>query len=721
MEATRQRRCDQWRPNGLSAGEVVPEGGIIDINKTVTKIDKKNMEVSWETIVDVPKNGLPRAIVYDVYPTATSANGETLVERIKPDTVEISGLQSGEAYTVNYDATYGGKAAMTITFTKNGQPGLIGTGQERQVMITYKTTIDSTWLKEAVTDDGKIAHLNSVWLQYDGWVGDEETAYIRPYAVDKNAVPVATRTVDGGELPVYRYEVTLMGTDYDDLTITDKFDTEILELYDDGEGANYMYGGERLDNLYAQGFEQVAHQDITGGVQFTLTSGSRQLRRTADGGYFTYYKLVYYLTVKDAAALEKLGMRAVADGGETELTNEASWEEQTDTSTVAYAYNGLDKELLNEEDLHVDGGDIYAEFRITLNPAAQKLNGGEPLTMTDTVSNLSVDITSIKAEPSADVTWDMSGNTVTYTIPDQTKVVITYRARVLFTSSGALVTTFSNHAEMEGYYDDVDGSAERQNSGSGSGSVPSINLMKYEVGNMTKRLAGAKFQLLFGNKQPVLDKNGNPVIFTTYANGMITVEGDQEEDGWTIIEDTKYYLREIEAPPHYMLASFDYSFQVSSDGTTDYSQYIYHSGDTMSAKNYPGTDVQVEKVWTDGYGNHESDTVTVKLQQKIGDEDWSDTIREEVKQSDGSYVWVDTAAKVLTLDNNNDWKGTFASLPLEVPNPLPVSDESVDVAVEYRVIETKVNDIDVTPDESDPTAGTYNGGTVTIERTSDTS
>jgi hypothetical protein len=170
-----------------------------------------------------------------------------------------------------------------------------------------------------------------------------------------------------------------------------------------------------------------------------------------------------------------------------------------------------------------------------------------------------------------------------------------------------------------------------------------------------------------------------------------------------------------------MLASFDYSFQVSSDGTTDYSQYIYHSGDTMSAKNYPGADVQVEKVWTDGYGNHESDTVTVKLQQKIGDEDWSDTIREEVKQSDGSYVWVDTAAKVLTLDNNNDWKGTFASLPLEVPNSLPVSDESVDVAVEYRVIETKVNDIDVTPDESDPTAGTYNGGTVTIERTSDTS
>jgi hypothetical protein len=247
--------------------------------------------------------------------------------------------------------------------------------------------------------------------------------------------------------------------------------------------------------------------------------------------------------------------------------------------------------------------------------------------------------------------------------------------------------------------------------------------MKYEAGNMAKRLAGAKFQLLDANKKPVkgtmrdgAECDPYDLIFITDENGLLTVEGNQGRDGWTIQEDTRYYLREIEAPPKHMLASFDYSFQVSSDGTTDYSQYIYHSGDTMSAKNYPGTDVQIEKVWTDGNGNHESDTVTVKLQQKIDDGQWSDTIREEVKQSDGTYAWVDTEGKALVLDKNNDWKGTFDSLPLEVPDELPVSDESEDVAVEYRVIETKVNNNDV-----DAAAGTYDGGTVTITKTSETS
>ena len=705
-------------------GEVIPDNGVIDINKTVTDINKKSMEVTWETIVDVPKNGLPRAVVYDVYPTVMSKNGTTLVEEIIPSTLEINGLLSGETYTVNYNGSYNDKDAMIITFTNNGQPGLRGTGEARQVKITYKTKIDPTWLEEAETDDGMVDHLNTVWLQHDGWVGDDEHAYIRPFKVEKYGEPTATRTVDGVELPVYRYEVTLTGVESDSITITDEFDTDILELYDGGEDARYMFGGEQLNNLYAQGFEQVPYENISGGVRFTVTPGSRQIRKLNDNRYFTYYKFVYYVTVKDADALDKLGLKAIENGGKYEIENKATWEDKTDTTTVVYAYNGLDKELLtSEEDLHTESGDVYAEFSITVNPAAGKLNGGQPITMTDTVSNLSVDITSIQAEPSAGVSWDMSGNTVTYTIPDQTKVVITYRARVLFPSSGALVTSFKNTVEMLGYRDIVDGHAERETSGGGTGSVPRINLMKYEAGNMAKRLAGAKFQLLDANKKPVqgnmkdgVECDPYDLIFITDENGLLTVEGNQGRDGWTIQEDTRYYLREIEAPPKHMLASFDYSFQVSSDGTTDYSQYIYHSGDTMSAKNYPGTDVQIKKVWTDGYGNHESDTVTVKLQQKIDDGQWSDTIREEVKQSDGTYAWVDTEGKALVLDKNNDWKGTFDSLPLEVPDELPVSDESEDVAVEYRVIETKVNNNDV-----DAAAGTYDGGTVTITKTSETS
>jgi hypothetical protein len=582
---------------------------------------------------------------------------------------------------------------MIITFTNNGEPGLGRTTEARQIKITYKTVIDPVWLAEAKTNAGKSDHLNTVWLEHNSWVSDDAIAHISPLEVDKSGAPSGTRIVDGVELPVYKYEIMLIGVDSDSITITDEFDTSILAPYNGGDDAFCVYGGNAKDNLFSRLWNAppVQYTETTDGVVFNITSANIPKN---GGSYWTYYKFVYYLTVKDAEALNTLGIRAVTDGGVTQLINKATWEGETDTTSVTYAYNGLDKELLTpDEELITDGGDIYADFRITLNPAAQKLNGGSPLTMTDTVSNLSVDITSIQANPSAGVTWDMSGNTVTYTIPDETKVVITYRARVLFTGSGALKVSFSNHAEMDAYHDDVDGTAERHSSGGGSGSVPRINLMKYEAGNMTKRLAGAKFQLLNANKQPVKGTKvgGVPcdpydIIFITDENGMITVEGSQGDDGWAIMEDTRYYLREIEAPPGYMLSTFDYSFQVSSDGTTDYSRYIYHSGDTMTAKNYPGTDVQVEKVWADGNGNHESDTVTVKLQQKIDGGDWSDTIREEVKQGN-NYVWVDnTAGRTLTLDKNSNWAGKFAELPLEVPNLLPASTESVDVAVEYRVI-----------------------------------
>ena len=725
-------------------GRVIPVGGVTDINKHVTEISKEDLEVSWETIVDVPATGLPKAVVYDVYPTVRSETGETLIEKIKPGTnVVITGLQSGEDYSINYNGSYNGRDAMIIIFTRNGQPGLIGTGYERTIKIEYKTEINPVWLEEAKTDDGKVTHLNAVWLEHDGWVGDESNAYIKPFKVDKSGMPVGTRNVDGVELPVYRYEITFAGTDSYTFTITDKFDTSILELYNGDEFDDpeqqytplYVYGGESESNTYSRfwnGDHAVRYEENSEGVIFHIDSNNLTQYPDPNENFwerpFMYYRFVYYLTVKDEEALNTLAMRAVkSETGETEIVNKVEWEGETDTTTVVYKYNGLDKELLtSDEDLIADHGDIFADFRITLNPAGLTLNGHKPLIMTDTVTNLSVDITSIHAEPAAGVSWDMSGNTVTYTVPDDTKVVITYRARVVFENSEDLTVTFSNHAEMKTVYNDYEsGTGERHNSGEGTGSVPVINLMKYEAGNMAKRLAGAKFILLDANKQPVQGtmKEGTPVepydlIFTTDEDGMITVTGDKGQDGWTLLEDTRYYLREIEAPPYYMLATFDYSFQISSDGTTNYSQYIYHNGDTMSAKNYPGTDVQIEKVWTDGYGNHESDKVTVKLQQKIGDGEWSDMIREEVKKTDGSYVWQDTEGKVLVLDKSNDWKGMFASLPLEVPSVLP-EPESGDVAVEYRIIETKVNDIDVTPGESDPTAGTYPGGTVTITRTSD--
>jgi hypothetical protein len=405
---------------------------------------------------------------------------------------------------------------------------------------------------------------------------------------------------------------------------------------------------------------------------------------------------------------------AAAKDGTATLENNASWNGETGTAPVVYTYKGLKKEILTSDaDLKKTDEDIFADFRITLNPSGQLLNGGLPLTMTDTVSNMSVVLTSIAAVPSQGVTWDMTGNTVTYTIPDATKVVITYRARVLFPSIGkegdTVSVTFGNVAEMLGYRDEIEKTAERHNDGWGGGNVFSINLLKYEGGNMTKRLEGAVFALLDSNKNPVLDKNNHPVTFETDENGLIKVEGDEDRDGWAIIEDTRYYLRETKAPEGYIRADFDYSFQVSSDGTTNYSDFIYHSGDTMSAKNYPKTDVNVEKKWEAGNDRHSSDMVTVKLQQKIGEGEFSDTIR---VLSGGS--WDDKKGQTtIVLSNVNNWKGAFNELPAAVPPVLPDDGtqggtQELETA-EYRVVETLVNNDAPAEDKVQITGGKTEG------------
>ena len=201
-------------------------------------------------------------------------------------------------------------------------------------------------------------------------------------------------------------------------------------------------------------------------------------------------------------------------------------------------------------------------------------------------------------------------------------------------------------------------------SAGGSGYRPAINLMKYAAGDMNQRLEGAVFELYYQrDDQPVLDKDGNPVTFTTNEEGMIHVEGSTKDYGWDLVEDAGYYLEEVEAPEGYKLSDFKYLFTIS--GTPDYDNYVFYFNDTMTAKNYPGIDIPVSKEWSDGNENHETDSVTVQLQQSIAGGDWEDV-----------------SGKTLTLNKDNEWKAVFAGLDLVNEN---------DQAVTYQVKELSVD------------------------------
>ena len=704
------------------SGQVPPGKEQPEILKSVSNIDKANKEIEWTITFTVPKNGLTKAVVTDTYPNVWINNVHHF-EKVKNSSVYIVGLLETESYTLNF-----GDEAAVITFTNNGSPGLAGNGvSTRTITITLKTQIDDDWVEMSKTEAWMVAHQNKAELDYGTKIEKSATANLAPNKIDKSVTFLGNRTVDGVDLPIYKYAIVLLGVDNDNFTIEDVFNTQILELYseepDPSNPSNcYLFGG---DQYYqgTKGINRVSYVNSSTGITFQITPDSLPKN---NGDYYTGYKLVYYLTVKDATALNKLAELAVANNDNYTLNNTATWNGETDSAPVVYSYKGLTKEILtSDEDLKKTDTDIFADFRITLNPSAQVLNNGDPLTMTDTVSNLSVDITSIVASPSSGVSWDMSGNTVTYIIPDATKVVITYRARVIYTSIGesgqTISVNFSNSAQMKGYSDEINKTAERKNSGQGQGTVASINLMKYKAGDMTQRLQGAEFTLLDSNRNPVKDKYNNFVVFVTDSNGMINVEGDADQLGWFIEENKRYYLRETKAPSGYMLSDFDYSFLISEDGTTNYSEYIYHSGDTMTAKNYPGTDVKIEKVWSDGNNNHNNDNVTIRLQQAIEkDKDsegkpiygtWNNTIRKEVEISPKTYEWQDVSSITKVLDTNNEWQDVFTSLPLVVPSDLTNVESSQDLSVIYRVIEIKINDTDV-PEDSDSvtiTEGTDGG------------
>ena len=698
-----------------------PAGNTVKAEKLVHNVDVANKEVTWNIVFNVPDTGLSTATIKDYYPYRN--DNKSIREKVIRGSVSVSGLVGGETYDVDYDQQEGDRLYALITFFRDQSHSASGLkpGSPRTVTVTLKTELNEQWIKDSSKPglEWLMEHENNAHVVLGDYEDDiKKTVIITSPAIKKDSAAAGFRNVDGVELPVYQYKVRLTDVSSADNVIKDTFDTTLLEVYNGKDDAFYTYAGNQY-TTWLKSSQPASYVNTADGIE--IHTDSLSIEKDKNGEYHKVYDLVYYLTVKDETALKTImGRAATADGGKYTMNNTATWNGLTDGAEVTYEYKGLNKELLtNPEDLKKTDEDIWANFRITLNPGGLMLNGGEPLTMTDTINNLSIDYNSIQATPSEGVTWDQTDSVTTFTIPDQTKVVITYKARVLFKTIGdqgeTVKVEFNNVAEMEGFRDEVSGSGERHNSGGGAGSVAVINLLKYRAGNMKDPLPGAVFALLNENKEPITwgkdfeeHRSGDPVQFTTGTDGLITVRGDAENYGWNLEEDTRYYLREITAPEGYMLADFDYSFKISSDGTTDYSdpEWKYHNGDTMSAKNYPGTDVKVYKQWSDGNEKHTDDSVTVKLQQKIGTADWSDTVySEEKNQQTGKYEWV-RKTRTLELNSGNEWYGLFASLPLVAPqNPAGLTTDDVDV--QYRVVETLVNN--EAPEE----------GTVTVTESKD--
>ncbi len=524
------------------------------------------------------------------------------------ESVEVEGLNDTEWYAISYNYSKRDDNAwkksgdnvkptdVILTFyrdgivdgdvqNKNGQnntanPG-IGASTNRTLTVKVVTKNSENWLKlaaeEGITHQDYLQHTNKakineyntvedtvspmakvVYKMRDGKrevSGDSGTAHAYIHVNDDLTLQDTVK----GQLPAYKFWIMVGGVAESNLTdspngkqliIEDSFDPLFRILFDgEDKPVRFSYGtsptsfDEKQPDA-SKGESFTWSQTSDGKATFILTNP----RKNGDN-YYPYYAVEYWLIPKNEEALSKIRQAAMDAGGTVIFKNDANSGDSSDNLNFTFTYNILDKSSVAAPD--PDTGITFEKYTIKINPDKLKLNDGNNMTLTDKYSdNLSVDFGSINVtaynknneDVSSSVTWDYRSHTGTFVIPDETSVVITYNARIV--GDPGSVQTIKNTAYMEGYSDSVVEERMIGMSGEGSAEKIRVRLLKFAADHMEEGLNGAQFRLLDQDKHPVLDKNGNEIIYTTtngYLNKLGVVHAKTDKLDYVYDENTQQY------------------------------------------------------------------------------------------------------------------------------------------------------------------------------------
>ena len=295
--------------NGAVSSVVVTPLNHASVAKRVESFSAE--KVNWEITLGVPEEGLTQAFMTDTLPN-TWINGEKIYDLLD-GSPQITGLLDGESYTVDTDSqgqvkiTFYQNAAKTITGLKEASSG-------HTITVKLTSKVNSDWLN-AGYEDGSFEqkHINSV--EFNGKEATADVVFEKPGIEKKGEVLKDSQ----GNITGLKYTVVLKGVSETPVSISDFFDTSILELDTSKEGEiNHLriWGG----NQYTQdaGGLPVLYTDNSNGIILTADTVPMQM----DGSYYPYYKIIYYLSIKEGVDLSAL---TTANGGVYELSNTVLW------------------------------------------------------------------------------------------------------------------------------------------------------------------------------------------------------------------------------------------------------------------------------------------------------------------------------------------------------------------------------------------------------------
>lgn len=598
---------------GSAGSDVTPgENDRIAVDKSYIQSDSTSEYTQWRTVITVPNGGVSAAVFTDVFPKTTVSGTSTIyADTLRSDSIEVYELDASNKKTVypstGYTIDKSSADQVVITFT-NGIANT--TGSARKIYIDLKTDNNTNWINDTAADS---THQNNVTFKVNEQdLSDSASVQLKPMSLTKRCVDESGNTITSptgylNGIPYYKFEVTFNGVDQNPISIADTFDTSIFRIcnihYDNVNDNNrslaQIYYGD--NDQYNSGHWEFKANPTSGLYVTETASGVNFVSDPAINQNYVleaakYYKLTYYLIVKDAATLKTLDRTSVTNGSNnipaaTTYTNSvAIGTVSSNTVNFKYQYDRLIDKTVDESNNPI------IHYTIDINKDASDMTDapGDKLIVQDEFSDtLSIDYSTIKIIDvnnnntvlTAGVSYNVTGNTATYQVPDAKYIQIKYDARI--NQSAGSKITISNTAKVLGYSSTKSNENITVNAyASSAGQVYGIQILKTKTGDLNKRVQGAEFQIYqYDSAQQKFVLMGDPTknLFTTGADGIARVLPQDNVQGFTLVPGTKYMVKESKAAPGYLINDTEYEFTIAD--TPDYKNKVYLNGDILKIYN----------------------------------------------------------------------------------------------------------------------------------------
>lgn len=698
----------------------------VSAQKQHGSIDITNKTIDWSITLNVPAQGLTKAEIVDTLPNeglSVENVWSTHYDRYVEGSMSITGMATGEGYDLTLLDANGQETQNASEATKfklvfhkaNNEPGLAGPAT---ITASYKTAIDPDLFDAYQTH----THTNSATV-----TANDKDLQVSNGAIVNSVESTLTKKRNGedtvcmdGNTPVsywkdtsvpgFKYRLVLKGVTEDsfdengNLVVTDTFDGSSLvycpHKYSDAQGTQVQesltklgYSGEWNEWDGELGGGLTVENPSEGTIRFVLNKDA--LLAAGNNEFKRGYVIDYELRVRDVDTYNELKTEALQNEGcAVVFNNTATWGNLPPSSATAKIENSVAGKTATEPTWNSTTGKWDINYALTINPNKSQIGNESFISATDRYENMSVDFSTIQvitdpADAANSVTWDASGHSLTFRIPNRTKATIQYTGSMQ--QPGDAINQLSvfgqNTAEIKKTKSQSD-----WNSGGGSFANPKITLLKYEDGDMTKRLSGVKFKIYQkSSTQPtsgeyLTDKDNQDNTFywvykdtvTTGADGQVMIDGGTSGQNWfswnmrymaqeqwatddggnalTIdVDDTPTKYVEVNGVK-YKWNDVRYQFTVTN-GAPDYSTYTYLNDDVVTIRNTPidgpKLSVRANKVWEDESNKDglRPDSVNVRLIKSKG-----------TRNEDGDIVFDRQVVGEEALSASNSWSKTWTNL-----------------------------------------------------------